>query len=168
MLAEYLENQTISPQLEFEIVREGSPIQVRFAFHPRSVAERTVTLPRETAREGVEYLAGVLLVGIEQLLQVNQDMNARLGEPVPSREVFNGLWAPPETGPQGARIYEAVGIAVGDHILRVNDRAIENRRQLKDFLGAARTALAENRTLSLAVIIERGEFQEIHLTINVP
>ncbi|HOD48585.1 MAG TPA: protein kinase [Candidatus Hydrogenedentes bacterium] len=168
VLAEYLENQTISPQLEFEIVREGSPIQVRFAFHPRIVAERTVTLPRETAREGVEYLAGVLLVGIEQLLQVNQDMNARLGEPVPSREVFNGLWAPPENGPQGARIYEAVGIAVGDHILRVNDRAIENRRQLKDFLGAARTALAENRTLSLAVIIERGEFQEIHLTINVP
>ena len=65
-IAEYLESGP-EPELQLEIVREGEPLRVGFAFHPVILAQNSVTLPREQAQKAVEYLAGALLVGIEQL-----------------------------------------------------------------------------------------------------
>ncbi|MFO7976586.1 MAG: protein kinase [Candidatus Hydrogenedentota bacterium] len=168
LIAAFIEDQAGTPPLQLEIVRKSSPIHVRYAFHPRLDIEHSATLSRETARASVEYLAEVLMVGIEQLVRVNQDMNSRLGEGVASREILNGLWVPPETGAHGAPTLEALGIAVGDRILTVNGIEIKALSQLDEFLQAARSALKKDKPITLTSTIERGEFQEIHLTINVP
>ncbi|MGI6459743.1 MAG: hypothetical protein ACOX5J_06550 [Candidatus Hydrogenedentales bacterium] len=155
------------PRDKLEIFRAGTPVELNFIFYPQIEIEQPVTLSREAAGECINYLEDVLILGIEQLLRVNQDMSTRLGEPVSTRDSLNGLWIPPETGDQGPAILEMLGIAVGDRILSLNGTRIESLSQFEEFIRAAQSKLATNDPIRLDATIERGEFQVVKLTIEV-
>jgi WD40 repeat protein/serine/threonine protein kinase len=155
------------PRDKLEIVRGGTPVELNYIFYPQIEIEQPVTLSREAVGECINYLEDVLILGIEQLLRVNQDMNTRLGEPVSERDSLNGLWIPPETGDQGPAILEMLGIAVGDRILSLNGTRIESLSQLEEFIRAVKSKLATNDPIRVDATIERGEFQVVKLTIEV-
>ena len=167
-ISAFLANLTQPPRLQLGIFRENAPVDLSYVFHPQTMVQQSASLPRETARECLSYLEGVLTLGIEQFLRVNQDMNTRLGEPVPARDTLNGLWIPPETGDHGPVLCETLGIAVGDRVLKVNGARLESLDQIKGYIRAASSELAKDKPIRLEAVIERGEFQVIQITVEIP
>ncbi len=164
-----LRNQSKSPQEvppTLDIIRDETPIHITFRFYPNVCSKKVIALPRDRAIQLLRTEQNMFAANKATILRYAQGACKNMGEPFELPDGINGTWVlQPKSGSEKA-FYLALGLAPGDRVVRYNQVPVTSLRQLSDTYEALCGSLESGQDVTLALDVERGEFQRLEITIR--
>lgn len=155
------------PGPSLEVLRGATRLALAYRTVDLHETEETRSITREQAEAYVTSLRRILREDVTTLVQVNHDYLARRGRPAPRREFLDGVFVLDSFDDAVVRNKHALGLSPGSRVVEVNGASINNLRDLNRIAGALEARLAEGGAFDTAVVVERGQFQRVRLTVRV-
>ncbi|MFC1783982.1 hypothetical protein ACFL02_10455, partial [Planctomycetota bacterium] len=155
------------PEITMEIQRLDQMIAVKFVFIPSAgMIEREVSLPREELLAFFQTQRNEIDEKRTLILDMNQKKAQDMGESILEPNGLNGLWVTYPSGTIEKQNLSRLGLAFGDRIVQINNQPLASIVGLGALYDEIIQFLKRNDEYAFSMKIERGEFQQLMLTIK--
>jgi WD40 repeat protein/serine/threonine protein kinase len=170
-LAESLEGFLNGPETTAAPVlgmsRLGHRYDVQFQILPRHHSRREVQINTEIVLAAIAAEASLIESNRVQLLQINRDRAASMGEAIDeSEDAISGLWLSHTGVPQCDQYVKTLRLEAGDRLVSIDDEPIGSLRGYLNSQHELAQRLASGGA-DYTLGVERGEFQSIEIRIHV-